>query len=632
MSIVCLHYFLFIQDQSSRPEDSHVSEEEISPSQDEPITDRQSSASQPPVALVSDGRNQDSEDFPLPQPQAQAEVREREIEVSIVQEENNAGNQLSVSRGHRHSVNPVRRGTPPPTERIWEENVLDIPSFEFRSAAEGPTFEVNENTTCEAVFNEIFTPEMLEYLVERTNSYGEALTNTNRPHTRHARNSVFRPTNTEEMRKFLGLILLNGHIHVPNQRKLFTYDDPLYFHPVFNYTMSCRRYEQLLRCLYAADLGADGGAKIEGFINTLTQNFRNKFNPGVDLSLDESLLLYRGRLMFRQYIKSKKARYGIKFYVLTTSDGYVLNIKMYTGAEDADSTVRKTDKLVLRLMRPYVLRGHNLYMDNFYNSVTLSEKLIDLQTHSNGTLRKSRKDNPKDVTGKKLNKGQHVWARKGRVYVSAWKDKREVCMITTLDHPELIEVTNRFGKKKTKPIEVHRYNQKMAGIDRADQMVSYYSSPRKTIRWYKKVLFHLLDTAVWNSFYIFKNYVKKNTKYEFIKYREELIRKLIGLNEEKGVDLVQKSHKHNSRRFVVQPDPVPQTQPEEASASPSTSNHGHWPTRMMPSSASKKKFAFLSCKQCSKSKIRRDTSYYCKGCDKSPALCPSCFEDWHKDL
>ncbi|CAG4988465.1 unnamed protein product [Parnassius apollo] len=155
---------------------------------------------------------------------------------------------------------------------------------------------------------------------------------------------------------------------------------------------------------------------------------------------------------------------------------------MYSGAENIEANERRTDKLVLRLMRPYLLKGHNYFMDNYYNSVTLSEKLLDLKIHTNGTLRKTRKDNPKEIVQKKLQKGQHVWARKGKVYVSAWKDKRDVYMATTMDHPALIEVTNRFGKKKTKPIEVNRYNKSMSGVDRLDQMISYYSSPRKNYK------------------------------------------------------------------------------------------------------------------------------------------------------
>lgn len=45
----------------------------------------------------------------------------------------------------------------------------------------------------------------------------------------------------------------------------------------------------------------------------------------------------------------------------------------------------------------------------------------------------------------------------------------------------------------------------MSEVDRCDQMVSYYNTPRKTFKWYKKVLLHLLDVVVWNTFYIYKN-------------------------------------------------------------------------------------------------------------------------------
>lgn len=69
--------------------------------------------------------------------------------------------------------------------------------------------------------------------------------------------------------------------------------------------------------------------KVQPLFDTLIQNFQTAFFPTEHLSIDESLLLHRGRIIFRQYIKNKKARYGIKFYELTSYDGYVLNIEMY---------------------------------------------------------------------------------------------------------------------------------------------------------------------------------------------------------------------------------------------------------------------------------------------------------------
>ena len=40
------------------------------------------------------------------------------------------------------------------------------------------------------------------------------------------------------------------------------------------------------------------------------------FTPGRNLSVNKSLVFYKGRLAFRQYIKTKGARLGIKLYEL----------------------------------------------------------------------------------------------------------------------------------------------------------------------------------------------------------------------------------------------------------------------------------------------------------------------------
>ena len=39
----------------------------------------------------------------------------------------------------------------------------------------------------------------------------------------------------------------------------------------------------------------------------------------------------------------------------------------------------------------------------------------------------------------------------------------------------------------------------MTGVDSSAQMLSYYSFTRKTIKWWKKLFFHLFDLAVVNA-------------------------------------------------------------------------------------------------------------------------------------
>lgn len=188
----------------------------------------------------------------------------------------------------------------------------------------------------------------------------------------------------------------------------------------------------------------------------------------------------------------------------------------------------------------------------------------------------------------------------------------------------MVNDTNRHGQSKSKPLEVANYNKFMSGIDRCDQMVSYYSSPSKTVRWYKKVILHLLDLAVWNSFYIYKKYVKRNSKsYGFIKFRKELYKLLKLVPGLKPENLI-KHHKFDNRK-MERMVPAPSSKQNE-------SINGHWPEKIPKKDPADKKSVFLKCKMCTKNKIRRETSFRCKGCPDKPALCPCCFEDWHRQL
>lgn len=71
----------------------------------------------------------------------------------------------------------------------------------------------------------------------------------------------------------------------------------------------------------------------------------------------------------------------------------------HSNDNNSDNIKKKTttEKLVLRLMKLYLLTRHNLFMDDYCNSVELSEKLLKLKTHTNFTIRFNRRGNPKDL-------------------------------------------------------------------------------------------------------------------------------------------------------------------------------------------------------------------------------------------
>ena len=100
--------------------------------------------------------------------------------------------------------------------------------------------------------------------------------------------------------------------------------------------------------------------------------------------------------------------------------------------------------------------------------------------------------------------------------VFKWKDKRDVAMMSSRHTLEMTEIT-KTAKDGTilsqgqKPNAVLYYNKSKQGIDVSDQMASYYTPIRKTIRWYHKVAFELLlGISVTNCLLLY-NTVKRIT-------------------------------------------------------------------------------------------------------------------------
>jgi hypothetical protein len=55
-------------------------------------------------------------------------------------------------------------------------------------------------------------------------------------------------------------------------------------------------------------------------------NFSDILMPYRNLSIDESLIKFKGRLSWKQYIPSKRSRFGMKtFTIVDAKTGFILN-------------------------------------------------------------------------------------------------------------------------------------------------------------------------------------------------------------------------------------------------------------------------------------------------------------------
>ena len=205
-----------------------------------------------------------------------------------------------------------------------------------------------------------------------------------------------------------------------------------------------------------------------------------------------------------------------------------MRVSIYCGLPYQDNYgIGQTGAIILHLMQDFLHKGYCVYADNFYNSVRLTRKLSENNTYICGTLCSDRKENPKDVTKKKISKGEMIQRSCNGITVCKLKDKRDVLMISNKHIVEMVEVTNKRGIPKQKPNVVRDYNLGMSGIDRSDQMISYYDSLHKTIRWYKKIGLHLIDIYLFNAHALYTTSSPRQPM-TLLQFRENVIKSLIG--------------------------------------------------------------------------------------------------------
>ena len=103
-----------------------------------------------------------------------------------------------------------------------------------------------------------------------------------------------------------------------------------------------------------------------------------------------------------------------------------------------------------------------------------------------------------------------------------WKDKREVCILSTFQDDS---VTSKKRRTKhfadgtetiKKPKVVEDYNQYMGGVNKSDQLNFYYSFTHKKVKCWERAFFHLLDLCLVNAHILYNIHnSKKLTKLDF---------------------------------------------------------------------------------------------------------------------
>ncbi|XP_017795982.1 PREDICTED: piggyBac transposable element-derived protein 4-like [Habropoda laboriosa] len=326
------------------------------------------------------------------------------------------------------------------------------------------------------------------------------------------------PVNSNEIKIYFALCIIMVQVKKPKIQMNWS-KRAIIETPIFRKTMPLKRFLQITRFFHFANNDMtdkmDKLREVTPVINCFNKKFKEVYVMEENIAIDESLMKFKGRMSYRQFNPSKRARFGIKFYKLCESaSGYCYNFKIYSRKDKTDLDYSASETVVMELSKSILNKGRTLYIDNWYSSPKLFLTLVENGTNV-GTVRFNRKNMPGDFVKAKLKKGECRIRSCNGILALKWKDKQDVHILSTKH--ESVEMTEQNGSQLTptfKPKCIVDYNRGMIGIDRKDQILAGFPVMRKYLKGYRKIFSHIFDMALFNSYILYnKNNMEKKRNY-----------------------------------------------------------------------------------------------------------------------
>jgi hypothetical protein len=409
-------------------------------------------------------------------------------------------------------------------------------------------------------------------------------------------------TSVEEIIKYLVVLLIAGIVHVPSWRdywsssitgqtsiiNLLSRDRWTEIHKYFHIDNPTKEQKK-----------EDPLALIRTVYNELRKRFKQNWYLSEVVVVDEGIIPFKGKVMMRQYIPRKPHNTGIKYWAFADETGYLYDFKIYIGKMwKGVSDANLGEKIVLNFEKHLSPQSHILIFDNYFNSLSLAEKLIEKKRFFIGTCRADRPKWLFDEIKKDKNWNSKIAGSSAFLYqpdynicATLWKDSGVVPLLSNYGNPSKIEIKKKKKKRGSNeeielkiPEIASIYRKYYHAVDIFDKAHMTYRVHHKSYKWFHPVFWSLLKFAIVDA-WIFWKFLKKVEigQKEFI---EKLIEQLTDGN------LTKNRHFHQ--------------------------NQNHFPKK------TEKR------KRCSVCNENSSTNYYYEPCKSF--LHPKCFYKWHLQL
>jgi len=355
------------------------------------------------------------------------------------------------------------------------------------------------------LFNTFFSIEMKEYIIDACKENGFTLS-------------------LVELNTFIGIIIITSFNKRKSQRDYWS-TDPFLSCQIISSAMARSKFEKIkfkLKYSKAKDNNSNNKAwRVRELMKMFQRNILKFGFWRTALSVDEMMAKSYAKTSLKQFIHGKPTRFGLKFWGLCTTDGYLLNFDLYCGKNSVvgeklakcalgSRVVMNLLKLFFEMTAPGKIPLYHVYFDNFFTNLDLVVHLKRLQLRCTGTVRENR-INEKNVINKKSPRGTYAVKHEqnnGINYITVM-DSKLVSILFTSAGVTPLESLKRYSSNEKAKIEIpipqafHLYNQYMGGVDVHDGHCNNLLPSIRSKKWTWVVFIRLIQAAITNSVVIF---------------------------------------------------------------------------------------------------------------------------------
>ena len=177
----------------------------------------------------------------------------------------------------------------------------------------------------------------------------------------------------DEIKKYIAILLFLGVVPIKNVKLLWNKNSKYTYNENIANIMNHTRFKEInavFDFLSTNDYENNKVSNEPKIIQYLNMKFTQHMNAEKNISIDESILAFKGNIKNPSNNPLKAHKRGMKFYCLNNSEtGYCLKLLICSHKSSLENTI-------MSLLRDHFDHWHVLYVDNFYNSVEIAENCM----------------------------------------------------------------------------------------------------------------------------------------------------------------------------------------------------------------------------------------------------------------